>query len=193
MIPCSLDDAKAFVTALHRHHKAPLGGLWAVAAADGTGRVVGVAVVGRPVARMLDDGWTTEVTRLCTDGARNACSLLYGAARRGALARGYVYGLTYVLATESGGSLLASGWRRAAEVKGAEWSRPSRQRAEGGEVQRTDKVRWEWGQRATVALPRVERANDGGQGDLFELAEIEAPRKRGRRVAWERAAQRSDS
>lgn len=169
VIPCTLDDAKTYVGRLHRHHKPPLGGMWAIAACEGV-RICGVAVVGRPVARMLDDGWTVEVTRLCTDGTRNACSLLYGAARRGAIARGFVYGITYVLATETGGSLLASGWSRAAEVKGSEWGRPSRPRAEGGEVQCTNKIRWEWGGRASIKLPRVERAKENAQVDLFGKA-----------------------
>jgi hypothetical protein len=168
VVPCSLADAKAFVTKLHRHHKAPLGGLWAIAAADEDSGICGVAVIGRPVARMLDDGLTVEVTRLCTDGTKNACSLLYSAARRGAMARGYVYGITYILATETGSSLLASGWRRAADVKGAEWSRPSRHRAEGGEIQRTDKIRFEWGERSAVGLPRVEQPDDAAQVDLFD-------------------------
>lgn len=79
VVPCSLVDAHAFVALYHRHHKPHFFGHFAVACADDV-QVRGVAVVGRPAARMLCDGFTAEVTRLCTDGAPNACSMLYGAA-----------------------------------------------------------------------------------------------------------------
>jgi hypothetical protein len=49
---------------------------------DATGTGVGVAIVARPVARHLDDGWTLEFARLATDGTPNACSALHGAAWR---------------------------------------------------------------------------------------------------------------
>ena len=81
LVPVTLSDAHEFVRQYHRHHRPSIGGLFAVAAAS-EGAVVGVAVVGRPVARMLRDGWTAEVTRLATDGSRNTCSLLYAAAWR---------------------------------------------------------------------------------------------------------------
>ena len=84
----SLKDANAFVDALHRHHKKVQGHKFSLAAYDGD-RLVGVCIVGRPVARMLDDGSRVEVTRLCTDGTKNACSFLYGAAARAAWALGY--------------------------------------------------------------------------------------------------------
>jgi hypothetical protein len=83
IVPCTISDAKAFVAQHHRHHTAPQGGLFAVAAESG-GKVVGVAIVGRPVARMSDDGWTAEVTRLCVVDAPNACSALYAACWRAA-------------------------------------------------------------------------------------------------------------
>ena len=79
------------------------------------GRLAGVAIVGRPVSRYLDDGLTLEVNRLCTDGTKNACSFLYGAAARAAKVLGYHRIVTYILDTESGVSLRASGWR----VRGA--------------------------------------------------------------------------
>ena len=90
--------------------------------------IVGVAIVGRPVARELDDGLTVEVTRLCTLGAYNACSLLYGAARRAADAKGYRRGLTYILASEGGDSVRAAGYRQLWTVKGRSWSCQSRPR-----------------------------------------------------------------
>ena len=74
-------------------------------------QLVGVAIVGRPVAPRLDDGLTAEITRVCTDGTRNACSLLYGACRKAAKALGYVRIFTYTLPEEGGSSLRAAGFR----------------------------------------------------------------------------------
>ena len=115
IVPCTLREARAFVAAHHRHHGAPQGGLFAIgAAADET--MVGVAIVGMPVARMLADGWTAEVTRLCTTGERNACSMLYGAAWRAARALGWRRLVTYTLPEEGGG--LAPGGRLALPRRG---------------------------------------------------------------------------
>jgi hypothetical protein len=102
--------------------------LFAVAVADGD-RIVGVATAGRPVARMLDDGWTYEVTRVGTDGARNGCSILYGAIRRAGRALGYLRGVTYTLPEEGGASLRASGWTLDGDAGGGQWGRVSRPRA----------------------------------------------------------------
>jgi len=77
---------------------------------------------------MADDGYTAEVTRLCTDGTPHACSLLYGAAARAAKALGYRKIITYILESESGVSLRASGWRMDRQSGGGSWSRPSRGR-----------------------------------------------------------------
>ena len=93
-------------------------------------RVVGVAIVGRPVAKLRDDGLTAEVTRLCTDGTRNACSFLYGASARAAFALGFKRIGTYILASEPGGSLYGAGWRLIGEVRGRSWSSPSRPRVD---------------------------------------------------------------
>ena len=79
--PIKRDDARPFIRQHHRHHGVPTGFMWAHGVHDDDGELVGVATVGRPVARALDDGLTCEVTRLCTNGAPNACSMLYGAAR----------------------------------------------------------------------------------------------------------------
>lgn len=124
-----LDEANAFVAQHHRHHKPVVGHLFSIGAALG-GKIVGVAIVGRPVARMRDDGVTAEVTRLCTDGTKNACSFLYGAAARAAFALGFKQIGTYILATEPGTSLTATGWRLISEVRGRSWSRPSRPRVD---------------------------------------------------------------
>ena len=128
--PISQSDAFAFVRANHRHHGVPVGALWWHGAHDADGRLVGVAVVGRPVSRRLDDGLTIEVTRLCTDGEPNACSLLYGAVRRVALDKGYRRGITYILESETGASLKASGWRYLGTTPGKSWSVPSRPRTD---------------------------------------------------------------
>ena len=124
-----LDEANAFVATHHRHHKPVVGHLFSIAAAAGD-KIVGVAIVGRPVARMRDDGVTAEVTRLCTDGTRNACSFLYGACARAAFALGFKRIGTYILKSEPGVSLTASGWRLVGEVRGRSWSTPSRPRVD---------------------------------------------------------------
>lgn len=140
LIPSTLSAAHAFVAHHHRHHKPSRGGLFAVACADGD-RVVGVAVIGRPVSRHLNDGWTAEVTRVATDGGRNACSMLYGAAWRAARALGYRRLVTYTLKEEGGASLRAAGWRVVGETKGGKWSRAERPRADEHPTQA--KIRWE--------------------------------------------------
>ncbi len=129
-----------FITAEHRHHKAPVGEVLRLACVDDGGKVRGVLTLGRPVARVSDDGWTLEVTRVATDGARNACSLLYGAARRLAWAMGCQRIVTYTLPEEGGASLRAAGWTCEGSAGGGEWSRTSRPREP---VMRPDvKTRW---------------------------------------------------
>ncbi len=98
-------------------------------------------IAGRPVARRLDDHETLEVTRLATDDTRNACSMLYGAARRIAKEMGYRRIVTYIQANEPGTSLKASGWRCAAEVDGCSWDRPARPRTDKHPI--TARRRWE--------------------------------------------------
>jgi hypothetical protein len=124
-----LAEANAFVAQHHRHHKPVVGHLFSIGAVAGK-KIVGVAIVGRPVARMRDDGMTAEVTRLCTDGSKNACSFLYGAAARAAFALGFTRIGTYILASENGASLRASGWRMIGEVQGRSWSCVSRPRVD---------------------------------------------------------------
>jgi hypothetical protein len=124
-----LSDANAFVAEHHRHHKPVVGHRFSIGAVKGE-QLVGVAIVGRPVARMRDDGQTVEVTRLCTDGTKDACSFLYGACARAAFALGFKQIGTYILATEPGTSLTAAGWRLIGETKGGSWSRPSRGRTD---------------------------------------------------------------
>ncbi len=113
--PVTFRAACAFVTALHRHNKPPRGHKFSIACYDGE-QLVGVAMVGRPVARALDDGLTAEINRTCTDGHRNANSMLYGAAMRACKAMGYTRVLTYTQADETGASLKAVGFIRDAEI-----------------------------------------------------------------------------
>ena len=108
IVPINLDEANAFVEKHHRHHKPVPGAKFCIAVAVG-GVVVGVAIVGRPIARMADDGWTLEVNRTCTDGTKNANSMLYGACRRVAFGMGYRKLITYTLPSEGGRSLAAAG------------------------------------------------------------------------------------
>jgi hypothetical protein len=128
-LPLPLDEANAFVAQHHRHHQPVRGHKFSIGAALGD-EIVGVVIVGRPVSRRRDDGETLEVTRLCTDGTRNACSFLYGAAARAAFALGYRRIGTYILASEPGTSLKAAGWRQIGETPGRSWSVPSRPRVD---------------------------------------------------------------
>ena len=129
--PCSIQSARLFVAEHHRHSLVPRSGLFAARVEDEDGLTRGVVIVGRPVARMLEDGYTAEVTRMCTDGSKNACSMLYGAAWRAARALGYRRLVTYTLASEPGTSLLASGWCLDALLPArAGWDAPSRPRYE---------------------------------------------------------------
>lgn len=129
LVRVELAEANAFVLAHHRHHGAVVGHVFSLGAALAR-NIVGIAIVGRPVSRMRDDGETLEVTRLCTDGTRNACSFLYGACARATFALGYKRIGTYILASENGGTLRATGWRLVGETKGGSWSRSGRPRVD---------------------------------------------------------------
>lgn len=119
--PVTLAEANAFVAQHHRHHKPVTGHKFSIGCTEG-GRLVGVAIVGRPVSRYLDNGLTLEVNRLCTDGTKNACSMLYAAAWRVARTMGYRKIITYILETESGASLRAAGWKCAGLAGGKRWT-----------------------------------------------------------------------
>lgn len=118
-----LAQANAHVALLHRHHKPVVGHRFSLGAYDEdslTSGLVGVAIVGRPVARMTDQYNVVEVLRLCTDGSKNACSFLYGAAARAAAALGYRKIQTFILSSESGTSLKATGWKQGHTTAGGE-------------------------------------------------------------------------
>ena len=110
--PISLRDANEYVRQHHRHHKPVAGHKFSIGC-EADGELVGVIIAGRPVSRYLDDGFTLEVTRLCTNGEKNACSFLYGAAARAAAAMGYKRIITYTLESENG---LPDGYVKAKRV-----------------------------------------------------------------------------
>lgn len=137
--PCDFRTAHDFVAENHRHNKPPVGHKFSIACYDDE-RICGVAMVGRPVARHLDDGLTLEVNRCCTDGTKNACSMLYGAACRAAKALGYRRIFTYTRQSENGASLRASNWICDGEAGGTHWTG---QRYEQTEIVMDEmKIRW---------------------------------------------------
>jgi hypothetical protein len=112
VVPVALSEAKEFVRNFHRHNKPPVGHVFSLGASDGE-TLIGVAICGQPVARMLDDGETLEVTRCCVldTAPKGACSFLYSRAWRAARALGWARLITYTLHTESGASLRGAGWK----------------------------------------------------------------------------------
>lgn len=140
LVPIDLATANDFVRRLHRHSKPTVSHKVSVGVQlDGVLR--GVAIAGRPVSRVLDDGWTIEVYRVCTDGTRNACTKLYAAACLSAKGQGYRKAITYTLECEPGTSVRAAGFQAVAEVKDRQWDCPSRPREERDLI--GGKVRWE--------------------------------------------------
>ena len=129
LCPITIAEAKEFVARYHRHHKPPQGAKFAIGCTDGK-EIVGVIMVGRPVARLLDNGWTAEVTRCCTDGTEHVPSKLYAAAWRAARAMGYRRLITYLLDYEPGTSVKAAGWRCVGQAGGGTWDRPNRSRVD---------------------------------------------------------------
>ena len=127
-LPIELKDAQSYINQFHRHHQAAHRDKFRIAASDGQ-NILGVIQVGRPVSRVLDDGNTLEVLRLCTTGEKNVCSFLYSRAARIAKEMGYTKIITYILESETGTSLKASGWKLEADgVGGSDWNVPSRPR-----------------------------------------------------------------
>lgn len=152
LVPITLREARAFIAQHHRHHRPPRGCRFVVGAAR-SGEIVGVAVVGRPSARRLQDGWTAEVTRVCCveldpvrdrsgrEHAAGAVAMLYAACWRAARALGYRRLVTYTLPSEGGASLRGAGWTSIGEAGGGSWSRRERPRVDLHPTQR--KLRWE--------------------------------------------------
>lgn len=145
IVPVTWAEAKAFVDTHHRHNASPRGWRYGAALHNG-GERIGVVMVGRPVARLIDASRVVEVNRLCIrtdvppEFAWNGCSMLYSWAAKEARARGYEKVITYTRADEVGTSLRAAGWQVDGRTKGRHWHAPSRPRAQTADV--IDKVRW---------------------------------------------------
>ena len=128
IVPVELAIARRFVAEHHRHNEPPIGHRFSIGL-ERDGELVGVVIAGRPVARKADDGYTIELVRVTTDGSRNSCSRLYGAACRASGAMGYRRAITYTLASESGSSLRAAGFVEDGRTAGGEWVHTSGPRA----------------------------------------------------------------
>lgn len=139
IVPITLRDANAFVDKHHRHHNGVVGCKFAIGVEDGSGYLHGVAICGRPVSRILDDGKTLEIYRVCTDGWYNACSSLYGACCRIAKNMGYKKIITYTLKSEKGSSLKASNFTCEGEAGGTHWTG---ERNKGQNIPHEIKKRW---------------------------------------------------
>lgn len=148
--PITRDDAGEVLRRWHRHHKRVQGHRFAIAAYSGD-ELVGVVIVGNPKAKALNDGTTFEVTRLCTNGHRNAASRLLGAAWKAAKAMGVRRMVSYLRSDEEGVCYRAAGWTVAADVQGREWDKYTdsarRQKTLPGIIEPTteviDRQRWE--------------------------------------------------
>lgn len=138
--PISLVAANAYVLANHRHHKQTRGHKFSLGLFVG-GVLRGVVIVGRPVARGLDDGVTLELLRVCTDGIDNGCSMLISQAKKAARALHYKKLITYILVEETGTSCVAAGMCKVADVRGRSWDCQSRPRTDSHPT--TNKARYE--------------------------------------------------
>ena len=138
--PISLKSANEYVLQHHRHHKPTVGHKFSISCVNEDGKICGVAICGRPVSRHLDNGTILEINRLCTDGTKNACSILYGACARIAKEMGYEKVVTYILASENGASLKASGFVCEGETGGEMWTGKRSGRDNG--VPKEKKTRW---------------------------------------------------
>lgn len=110
-VPMDILQVQDYINKNHRHHAAAHRDKFRIGIVDSDGTIIGVAQCGRPVSRGMQDGKTLEVLRLCTDGTKDACSFLYSKCARIARELGYERIITYILETESGTSLRASGWQ----------------------------------------------------------------------------------
>ena len=136
--PITFRQASEFINKYHRHHSATVGHKFSIGLYD-EDELIGCAVCGRPVSRHYDDGLTCEINRLCTNGARNACSMLYGACCRIAKEMGYKKIITYILKSEDGASLKASNFICEGEAGGTHWTG---KRNKGQRIPHEMKTRW---------------------------------------------------
>lgn len=174
--PIGLKAANRFVEANHRHHKRVAGCKFSICACKGD-VIVGVAICGRPVSRHMDDGTVIEINRLCTDGTRNACSMLYGACCRIAKEMGYRKIITYILASENGASLKASNFTCEGEAGGEIWTG---ERARDNGVPRELKTRWvrvlNPDAKAAPEIVKEENEEEFAQASLFDYMSEEEQR-----------------
>jgi hypothetical protein len=140
-VPLHLREANQFVARHHRHSLPPVGCKFALGAAL-DGKLVGVAIAGRPVARRLDDGKTLEVLRVATDDTPNACSFLYSRCAKIARLMGYLRIITYTLESECGASLRAVGAKPTGPLESHKWGNPNQAR-KSQQVYHERKYRWE--------------------------------------------------
>lgn len=167
VVPVELTEANALVAALHRHHQPSQGHRFSIGVVDATGLLRGAAIVGRPVARLAGSPRAVlEVVRLVTDGTPNACSMLYAAAARAGRAMGFERIQTYILDTETGASLKASGWTYEGEAGGGQWKHTD------GKPRRTDQptgIKGRWAKRLGDTQPEVSlpREADHDEPQLF--------------------------
>ena len=142
IVPVTKQEAQDYVEIYHRHLGKSIRSVFEIGIADDDDKIRGVVIVGYPVARAHDNGWTLEVNRCCTDGVKNGNSMLYSAAWRVTRNLGYTKLITYTHKSESGASLRGSGWKVIAETKGKTWNSKKRPRIDTTSVD-VDKYRWE--------------------------------------------------
>ena len=162
-VPISLDEANTLVKHWHRHHKPMINIKFCIGVAEHNGRLCGAAMVGRPVARLLDDGISLEVNRCVTDGTSNACSFLYGSVARVVKALGYIRVWTYTRVDEQGSSLRAAGWiLDNPAIRARSWNMPGRRRIDKTEIIGRQRWLWESGLKPLdLKFPTLEKINTG--------------------------------
>lgn len=162
-VPVTFAEANNYVDMLHRHNGRLPSARLVVGIADMEGQIRGVAIAGLPKARMLMERGTLEINRVCTDGVRNGCSMLYAAITRAAKALGYTRIITYTLESESGASLRASGWTAVETWSGGSWTEgKARPTGDDSRYDTGPKVRWEirfGGPIGNVIFPETEDAH----------------------------------
>lgn len=125
IVPVTLREANAFVLAHHRHHAPVVGARWSIGVSNGS-ELCGVAICGRPKARMLPQDTLLEINRVATNGSKNACSKLYGTCASIAKLMGFTNIETAILESENGTSLRAAGFVFRRMTEGGDWNRASR-------------------------------------------------------------------
>jgi hypothetical protein len=167
IVPIDINEANTLVKHWHRHHRPLRLAKFCIGVCDDD-RLCGAAIVGRPVARCLDDGATLEVNRCVTDGTRNACSILYGSVAQAAKFLGYVRVFTYTRVDEPGSSLRAAGWvLDDPAIRARSWNMPGRPRIDKTEIVGRQRWLWERGlARIEPVYPPLEKYGSG-TADIF--------------------------